>query len=125
MHSISQETRHEIIKGNELKKLHEADEVLKGVIQWVLESKTPQMQELRGKVQGVLTVRQLINPILCVMQNGVLCYNKHMDPTYNELRICLPETKLKETFQICHEGITSGHRGVNVTLGKFQRTFFV
>ena len=87
VHSISQETRHEIIKGNELKKLQEADEVWKGVIQWVLEGKASQMQELRGKVQEVLAVRKLINPILLVMHNGVLCYNKHLDPTYNALRI--------------------------------------
>jgi len=41
-------------------------------------------------------------------------YNKHTDPTklYNAWLICLPETRLKEAFNICHEGITSGHRGV-------------
>ena len=39
-------------------------------------------------------------------------YNKHTDPTklYNARLICLQETRLKEAFQICHEGITSGHR---------------
>ena len=54
-------------------------------------------------------------------------YNKHTDPTklYNARLICLPETRLKEAFNICNEGITSGHRGVVSTLDKFQRTFFV
>ena len=59
--------------------------------------------------------------------HGVLCYTKHMEPTkpYNALHICIPEARLKEAFQICKEGITSGHRGVNDTLDKFQKTFFV
>ena len=54
-------------------------------------------------------------------------YNKHTDPTklYNARLICLPETRLKEAFNICNEGITSGHRGVASMLDKFQRTFFV
>ena len=56
---MSQKTRHQIIEGNELKKLHEADEVWEEVLQWVLAGKAPQMQEYRGKVQEVLTVRQL------------------------------------------------------------------
>ena len=71
LHSMSQKTRHEIIDGKE------ADEVLKEVLLWILEDKAPQMQELRGQVQEVLTVRQLFNPILFVMHDCVLCYNKH------------------------------------------------
>ncbi len=39
VHSMSQETRHTIIEGFELRKLQEADEVLKEVIQWVVEGK--------------------------------------------------------------------------------------
>ena len=74
---MSQETRHEIIEGKKIKKLQEADEVRREVIQWVLEGKASQMQELRGKVQKVRTVRQLFNPMVFVMHDGVLCYNKH------------------------------------------------
>ena len=47
-----------------------------------------------------------------------LCYNKHRVPRK-------PEARLKEAFQICHDGIIFRHRGVNSTLAKFQRTFFV
>ena len=43
---------------------------------------------------------------------------------YNAQRIRLPETRVKEALQICHKGITSGHRGVAGKLAKFQRTFF-
>ena len=47
-----QETRHEIIEWNQLRKLLEADEVLKEVIQWAVAGKAPHMQELelRSKV---------------------------------------------------------------------------
>ena len=44
---------------------------------------------------------------------------------YNALRIFLPETRLKEVFQIFHEEKTSRHRGVAGISNKFQRTFFV
>ena len=50
MHSLNPETRHEIIEGNELK-LQDSGKVWKEVIKWVLEGKTPKMQELRGSVQ--------------------------------------------------------------------------
>ena len=84
------------------------------------------MCEFRGKVQSVIHMKQIFNPMLVVMNDWVLCYNKYKDPTkpYNALHICLPETRLKEAFQICHEGITSRHGGVVDTLDKFQRTNF-
>ena len=96
------------------------------MIKWVLDGKAPKLAEVRGKVQEVLTVRQLFNPVLIMLNNGVLCYNRHTDPTrtYDAKRICIPESKLREAFQICHEGLAAGHRGVNGTLDKFQRTFF-
>ena len=66
--------------GNELKKLQEADKVLKEVIQWVVEAKDPHRQKLRGKVPDVMNMRQILNPILLVI-NVILCYNKHTGPT--------------------------------------------
>ena len=64
----------------------------------------------------IILLRQLFNPMLFVMLNGVFCYNEHIDPTkpYDAQRICILEVKLKEAFQICHEGIVPGHRGVRV-----------
>ena len=124
--SMSPEIQRKIIKGNRIRKLQEVDPVWQEVIKWVLEGKAPKLIEVRGKVQEVLTVRQLFNPILFCLNNGVLCYNRHTDPTkpYDAKRICIPESKLREAFQICHEGLAAGHRGVNGTLDKFQRTFF-
>lgn len=45
----------------------------------------------------------------------------HTDPAkpYDALHICVPEVKLKETFQICHEGMASGQRGISDTSDKF------
>ena len=97
VHSMSTETRHEIVEGNELRKLQEVNEVWKEVIKWVVEGEVPKLSEVRDKVQEVLTLRQLFNPVLFVIHNGVLCYNRHTDPTkpYDALRICVPEVKLK------------------------------
>ena len=44
LHRMSQETRHEIIDGKELKKLQEADEVWKEVLQWILEDKAARVK---------------------------------------------------------------------------------
>ena len=65
--------------------------------------------------------------MLFVIHNSVLCYNRHTDPTkpYDALCVCIPVVKVKKTFQICHEGVSAGHRGVAGTLDKFQRTFFI
>ena len=74
------------------------------MIQWVAEGKVLKLLEVRGKVQEVLPMRQLFNPNLFVMHNGVLCYNRRTDPAkpFDALPICIPEVKLKEAFQICH-----------------------
>ena len=127
VHSMILETRYEILEGNELRKLQESDEVWSEVIKWVLAGKTPKMQELRGNVQKVLSVRQIFNPMLFVIHNGVLCYNRHTDPTkpYNALHVCVPKVKVKEAFKICHEGVSAGHRALVGTLDKFQRTFII
>ena len=55
-------------------------------------------------------MRQMFNPMLFVIHNGVLCYNRHTDSTkpYNALRICVPEVIVKEVFSICHEGVSAG-----------------
>ena len=127
VHSMTQETRYEILEGNKLRKLQESDEVWSEVIKWVLAGKAPKMIDLRGKIQEVLSVIQIFNPMLFVIHNGVLCYNRHTDPTkpYNALRVCIPKVKVKETFKICHEGVSARHRGMAGTLYKFQRTFFI
>jgi hypothetical protein len=127
IHNLSNETRYEIMEGNALRKLQEEDEVWKEVIKWIVDGKIPKMQEVRGGIQEVLSVRQIFNPTLFVMHNGILCYNLHTDPAkpYDALCVCVPAVKLEEGFKICHEGMAGGHRGMAGTLDKLQRTFFV
>ena len=107
------------MEGNVLRKLQEEDEVWKEGIKWLLDGKVPKMQEVRGGIKEVLSVRQIFNPTLFVMHNGILCYNLHTDPAnpYDVLCVCVPAVKLEEVFKICHEGVAG-------TLDKFQRTFF-
>ena len=87
------------------------------MIHRVAEDKVPKLLDVRGKVQEVLTVRQLFNPMIFVMHKDVLCYKRHTHQTTQSgsRLICIPEAKIKEAFKICHGGITSRHRGVNGT----------
>ena len=84
------------------------------MIKWIVDGKIHKMQEVRGGIQEVLSVRQIFNPTLFVMHNGILCYNRHTDPAkpYDALCVCVPAVKLEEVFKICHEGVAGGHRGV-------------
>ena len=77
IHHLSNGTRYEIIEGNVLKKLQEEDEVWKEVIKWIVDGKVPKMQEVKGGIQEVISVRQIFNPTLFVMHNLILCYNRH------------------------------------------------
>ena len=55
-----------------------------------MDGKVPKMQEVRGGIQEKTSVRQIFNPTLFVMHNGILCYNRHTDPAkpYDALRVC-------------------------------------
>ena len=48
-------------------------------------------------------MRQIFNPALFVMHNGILCYNRHTDPAkpYDALCVCVPAVKLEEVFKVC------------------------
>ena len=75
VHNLSEGTRFEIVEGNELRKLQEEDEVWQEGSKWILSGKVPKMQEVRGGIQEVLSARQIFNPTLFVIHNGILCYN--------------------------------------------------
>ena len=78
------------MEGNVLRKLKEEDEVWKEVIKWIIDGKVPKMQEVRGKIQEVISEKQIFNPTLFVLHNGILCYNGHTDPAkpYDALHVC-------------------------------------
>ena len=73
-----------------MRKLHEEDEVWKEVIKCIIDDKVPKMQKVRGKIQEVISVRQIFNPTLFVLHNGILCHNHHTDPAkpYDVLLVC-------------------------------------
>ena len=112
---------------NVLKKLQEEDEVWKEVIKWIVDGRVSKMQEVRGGIQEVISVRQIFNPTLFVIHNGILCYDCHTDPAKpnDALSVCVPAVKFEEVFKICHKGVAGARRGLAGTLDKFQRTFFV
>ena len=60
------------------------------------ENKLRKIQD-NGEVQKVLSMRQIFNPMFFVINTGVLCYNRHTDPTkpYDALCICVPTVKVK------------------------------
>ena len=89
IHNLSNKTRLEIMEGNVLRRLQE-------VIKWIIDGKVPKMQEVRGEIQELISVRQIFNPTLFVMYDGILCYNHHTDPAkpYDALRFCVPAVKL-------------------------------
>ena len=92
-----------------------------------VEGKAPHTQKYKRKRTRSNDNETDLLSYAVVMNDGVLCYNKDTDPTkqFNALRICLPEARLKEAFQICHEWIASENRVDAGTLDKFQKTFSV
>ena len=79
-------------------------------IKRIVDGKVPKMQEVKGGIQELISVRQIFKPTLFVMHNGILCYNHHTDPAKpcDALRVCVPAAKLEEGFKICHEGVAGG-----------------
>ena len=101
IHNLGEETRFKIIEGNKQRKLQEYDEVWKEVFKWIVDGKVPKMQELRGGIREVISVRQINNPTLFVMHNGILCCNRHTDPAkpYDALHVCVPASKVRGSVQ--------------------------
>ena len=53
-----------------MRKLQEENEVWKEVIKWIINGKVPKMQEVRGGIQEVKSVRQIFNPTLFTFTIG-------------------------------------------------------
>ena len=82
---------------------------------------------MRGKSREVLVARSKFNPALFKIRDGVLMYTKSANG--NQLgevgRICIPESMVKEVWSLCHQSEAGGHRGIDGTLYKFTRGFFM
>ena len=62
------------MEGNVLRKLQKKDEVWKEVIKWIIDGKVPKMQEVRGGIQEVISVRQIFNSTLFVIFQTFQCF---------------------------------------------------
>ena len=69
----------------------------------------------------------MFNPEVFKMKDGVLMFTKAANK--NRIRevwqICLPESMVKEVWILCHQSDLGGHRGLEGTLNKFLKGFFL
>ena len=79
---------------------------------------------MRGKAREVLEV---FNPEVFKMKDGVLMFTKAANKNrIGEVwQICLPESMVKEVWSLCHQSDLGGHRGLEGTLNKFLKGFFL
>ena len=96
-------------------------------MQWVNAGHAPDKSEVRGKSREVLVARSKFSTALFKMSDGVLMYTNSANG--NQLgevgRICIPESMVKEVWSLCHQSDSGGHRGIDGTLDKFNRGFFM
>ena len=87
----------------------------------------PQKAETRGKAQEVLVTRSILDPAVFKIKDGVLMFTKAANRNQTEEVgwICLLESMVKEVWSLCHQSDQGGHRGLEGTLNKFLRGFFM
>ena len=69
----------------------------------------------------------MFDPEVFKMKDEVLMFTKvaKKNQIREVLRICLPESMVKEVWSLCHQSNLGGHRGLEGTLNKFLRGFFL
>ena len=77
--------------------------------------------------RDVIVLRGQFSTELFQIVNGILVFQKHADRNKegDAHRICLPSSRLREVFELCHSNSLSGHRGINGTTAKFNRSFYM
>ena len=103
------------------------DKVWSEVISWVEKGHMPDKSEARGRSREVLAAHLVFDPTVFKMRDGVLMYTKsaNRNQTGEVGRICILESMVKEVWSLCHQSDSGGHRGVEGTLNKFMRGFFM
>ena len=81
----------------------------------------------RGKARAVLVACSMSNPEVFKMKKGVLMFTKaaYRNQIREVWRICLPESMVKEVWSLCHQSDLEEHRGLEGTLNKFLKGFFL
>ena len=103
------------------------DKVWNEVISWIEQGQLPEKAETRGKAREVLVAGSMFVPETFNMKDRVLMFTKAANR--NRIRevwqICLPESMVKELWSLCHQSNLGGHRGLEGTLNKFLKGFFL
>ena len=72
-------------------------------------------------------MHSMFDPEVFKMKDGVLMFTKaaNRNRIRGVWRICLPESMAKEVWSFCHQSDLGGHRGLEGTLNKFLKGFFL
>ena len=97
------------------------------MISWVEQGCVPEKKETRGKAREVLVASSMFNPEVFKMEDGVLMFTKaaNRNRIGEVWRICLPESMVMEGWSLCHQSNLGGHGGLEGTLKKFLKEFFL
>ena len=78
-------------------------------------------------MKEILTARSLFDPSVFKIRDGELMFTKSANPRQSvEVgRICIPNSMIREVWSLCHQSDLGGHRGLEGTLNKFLRGFFM
>ena len=79
----------------------------------------PEKSETRGKAREVIVVLSMFDPEVFKMKAA---NKKQIGEMW---RICLPESIVKEVWSLCHQSDLGGHGGLEGTLNKFLKGFFM
>ena len=78
-------------------------------------------------MKEILAACSLFNPSVFKIRDGVLMFtksaNQHQSGEVG--RICIPNSMIREVWSLCHQSDLGGHRGLEGTLNKFLRGFFM
>ena len=97
------------------------------VISWAEQGRVLDKGETRGKAREVLVAPSIFDPKVLKMREGVLMFTKTANRNWmGELwQICLPESMVTEFWSLCHQSDRGEHRGLEGTLNKFLKGFFM
>ena len=91
------------------------------------EGQLPKKAETQGKAREVLVARSIFDPAVFKIKDGVLMFTKaaNRNQTGEVGQICIPASMVREVWSLCHQSDLRGHRGLEGTLNKFLRGFFM
>ena len=113
----------EILTDDEIRKAQGEDEILKEVLKWVTEGKSPKAIELRGADPELQQYRTIFDAL--EIQDGLLSMKfKLNDNTDRVRRLCLPGKLQRVAWELCHSHPSSGHFGITGTAKRMKRLFF-